>query len=277
MIITASDFFSRAPADLPPAEEDAFFSGIRNRNSTFKRTHAARFADIDRDLVRLLKGRAAPLAAVLDVAVSSGATTLDLQSAMARAGFHPRFTGTDIGLQARLLRLGRACSVLVSSDGHPLQLALGRWSVRPWRRRLDWLTGMWAVRPLLFAWAAGRMGPATSGRPVLLVSPRLRNHPSIGIVEDDILLRRPEFGSRFDVIRAANILNLDYFTQEQLRSATANLLFYLAGPGSLLLVVRSHNDGEQHGTLFELDPGGSPRVVRRYGMGSEIEQLVLAG
>jgi len=275
MIIPASDFFSRSAADLPPDVEDAFFSAIRNRNRTFKRTYQARFADLDAQVVRLLKGRYAKVNEVLDVGISSGATTLDLQVALQRDGYQPRITGTDLELQARLVHLGGSCSALVSGDGHPLQLSVGPLSVRPWRRRLDWVTGMWAIRPLLFEFVKRRIAEAEGGDQVLLVSPRVVNEPSITVVEDDVLALRPEFVGRFDFIRAANILNRDYFSDEQLRCAVRNLHRYLVTPGSLLLVVRSHNNGDHHGTLFEARGDGFA-VVKRFGAGSEIEEIVLA-
>lgn len=277
MIITASDFFSRSAEALLQAEEDAFFSAIRNGNNTFKRTHRARFADLDEELIRAAKeGRRSPRE-VLDVGISSGTTTLDLQAALTAAGLRPRITGTDLALHASLVPLGGGASALVGPEGHLLQLEVAGRSVRPWRRRLDWLTGMWVGRPLLVRWAMARLGHASERRPVMLVSPRLREDRSIEVVEDNILCRRKEFTGRFDMIRAANILNRDYFGSDQLRAALDNLRSYLSGPGALLLIVRSHNDGSNHGTLFQLREGGRLDVRQRFGDGSEVEELAMQG
>lgn len=276
MIITAADFFSRAPAELPPDAEDAFFSAIRNRNSTFKRTYRARFQSLDEAVVRAFASRSMRPEQILDVGVSSGATTLDLRTALLGAGYDPRITATDLSLHAELVSLGKGVTALVSPDRHVLQIALAGWSVRPWRRRLDWITGMWAIRPLLLSWAERQVENATRRRPVMLVSPRLRDYPAIRVVEDDVLKRRPEFEAKFQFVRAANILNHDYFDEDQLRAAVRNLRAYLAGPGSLLLIVRSLHNGEQHGSLFELGDDGRLSVCQRFGSGSEIEQLALA-
>lgn len=275
MIITATDFFSRSPADLPPSVEDAFFSAIRNRNNTFKRTHRARFVEIDAAFADAMAGRACAPTEVLDVGISSGTTTLDLQEALGHAALNPRITATDLALDARLVRLNWSCSALVSPECHLLQLAFGPLSVRPWRRRLDWFNGMWLARPLLTRWANRRLKHASLSKAVQLVSPRVRAHPSIDVVEDDVLIRRPAFQARFDAIRAANVLNRDYFSAGELRTALSNLQSYLRGPGALLLILRSLNDGSHHGTLWELGTGGRLAVVRRFGQGSEIEELLL--
>ena len=278
MSITASDFFSRPAAELPQRTEDAFFSAIRNRNKTFKRTNELRFANLDPALVEALRD-CSPTgpAELLDIGISSGATTLDLQRALAEAGYFPRITGTDLAIHASIVRLGRRCSALVSKDGQPLQFDLAGIAVRPWSRRLDWITGMWLVRPLIRRWLTGRLErkAADRGCPVALVSPRLSDHSSISIVEDDILIRRKEFVGRYGLIRAANVLNRDYFPSEDLRRAIGNLQSYLASPGSLLLIVRTLGSGEHHGTLFVLDEQRRLRVRQRFGKGSEIEQLAL--
>ena len=65
-----------------------------------------------------------------------------------------------------------------------------------------------------------------------------------------------------------------YFPEDLCR-AIGNLQSYLAGPGSLLLIVRTLGSGEHHGTLFVLDEHRRLRVRQRFGKGSEIEQLAL--
>lgn len=278
MIITASDFFSRTAAELPQRTEDAFFSSIRNRNKTFKRTNGLRFASLDPLLVEAMRDYSATgPAELLDIGISSGATTLELQRVLAEAGYFPRITGTDLAIHASIVRLGNRCSALVSKDGQPLQFDLAGIAVRPWPRRLDWITGMWLVRPLIRRWLTPQLERKADDEdcPVALISPRLTNHSFITIVEDDILIRRKEFVGRYGLIRAANILNRDYFASDDLRRAIGNLRSYLEGPGSLLLIVRTLESGEHHGTLFVLDELRRLRVRQRFGKGSEIEQLAL--
>jgi hypothetical protein len=117
--------------------------------------------------------------------------------------------------------------------------------------------------------AAARRLP---GRPVELVSSRVRECPAIELVEDDIFVARPELRGRFHAVRAANILNEGYFDDAQLRAAVATLRERLR-PGGLLIVCRTHEDGRNHGTFFRSERDGWT-VVERIGGGSEIERLI---
>ncbi|SCW72470.1 hypothetical protein SAMN02927924_02348 [Sphingobium faniae] len=278
MILAATQFFSRPADALPQQVEDAFFSSIKNPNNTFKCTWGGRFGEVDRRLAQAIKARGTDVRELLDIGVSSGTTTLDLHDALSREGFHPRITGTDYPIHAWIVQLGGKCGALLNKHGQLLQIDLFGRSIQPWRRRRDFLTGMWLVRPLLTRLlgrrAARKLREGTNVRQVELVSPRIRDHPSIAIVEDDVLRRKDAFAERFDLVRAANILNENYFRQAELERAVQNLLSYLRGPGSLLFIVRTLQSGEHHGTLFALREGGALEVVERIGAGSEIEKLL---
>lgn len=271
-------FFSAEGGATSPELEARFFSSIKLSNQTFKRTDVGRFDALNRELVGLLAASGCKLDRVLDVGVSSGVTTVELLQTLREAGFAPELTATDLFLEAYIVPLGLGCRALVDADGFPLQYELFGATLRPWRRRLDMLNGMFAVR-----WLANRVGARRAraalrqGRvilPVRLISPRLARDDRITVVRDDILVRNPALVGRHDFARAANILNRNYFNEEQLRAALANLKSYLSGPGALLLVVRTSARGEHHGTLFRLARDGCLRVVHRFGQGSEIEELV---
>jgi hypothetical protein len=278
MILAATQFFARPAEALPQQVEDAFFSSIKNPNNTFKCTWGGRFDQLDGRLVQAVKTRRLDLQELLDVGVSSGTTTLDLCDALAREGYRPRITGTDYAIHAWIVPLGKGCAALLSADGQLLQADLFGWSLQPWRRRLDYLTGMWLARPILSRIigrrAARRLREGASVRKVELVSPRIRNHGLITMVEDDVLAPRTGFARRFDLVRAANVLNENYFAEADLRKAVDNLRTYLRGPGSLLFIVRTLASGEHHGTLFALNDSGALDVVERIGAGSEIEKLL---
>ena len=280
MIVAATEFFSRPAEALPQQVEDAFFSSIKNPNNTFKCTWGGRFGALDGRLVEAVKARGLDVREVLDVGVSSGTTTLDLCDAFAREGYRPRITGTDYAIHAWIVPLGKRCAALLNPEGQLLQVDLFGRSIQPWRRRLDYLTGMWLVRPILSrivgGLAARRLRQGVGVRKVELVSPRVRNHGLISIVEDDVLAPRDGFGRRFDLVRSANVLNENYFAEADLRKAIDNLRSYLKGPGSLLFIVRTRVSGDHHGTLFAMSDSGALEVVERIGAGSEIEKLLTA-
>lgn len=281
MIIAAKDFYAIPPHAIPQHVEDAFFSSIKNRNNTFKRTNARRFADLDRRLIAAIRSSRPKMRPdLLDIGISSGTTTLDLHDELVSAGFAPRITGTDLAIEARIVPLGAGVSALVGADGHPLQFDLPGFVLRPWARRLDWFNFMWLVRPALVKRLSERARRALredggTVQHVRLVTPRLTGHPAVEVVEDNVMALRDAFVGRFDVIRAANILNRDYFAASDLQRALGNLRSYLKGPGSLLFVVRTLASGEHHGTLFRMDGSGRLEVQGRIGDGSEVEQIAL--
>jgi hypothetical protein len=81
--------------------------------------------------------------------------------------------------------------------------------------------------------------------------------------------------NRFDIVRAANLLNRNYFDADRLRLMVGNLKSYARRPGGLIVINRTHEDGTNHGTIFR---AGDEDVatVHRLGGGSEIESLVTA-
>ena len=280
MSITAKAFFHPARKPTSTDVEDCFFSDLRTRNSTFKRTASDRFHDLDARCLESFELSGATIGQVLDIGISSGATTLALYERLLACGHMPAVVGTDIAIDGRLVKAYPGVRVLTDEAGHPLQYdVLGR-VVRPWGRRADYATGMLAVRALANAWLGGRAqrlvqqggGDIT---PVRLISPRVKAASNVQIEKNDIFVDTPAFRHRFDFIRACNILNRGYFDEEALRRAMANIVRYLTGPGAFLLIARSAR-GCHVGTLFQVSANGRfLDVVDRFCGGSEVEWLML--
>jgi hypothetical protein len=110
-------------------------------------------------------------------------------------------------------------------------------------------------------------------RPLKLLSPALAGTGRIEAVEDDILRDR-YFLHRFDVLRAANILNYCYFDPKTLEKMLANLRERLR-PSGLLIVCRTMPEGTNHGSVFKLGEQGRFSLVAELNDGSEITELVL--
>lgn len=278
MAITASRFFALPPDRVTPELEAAFFSSLKTANNTFKKTDAHRFAEIDRVLAAELAPAATGALAVLDIGISSGTTTLELADALSAAGLDPAIVATDQSFAARIVAGPLGSRALIEPDGHFLQFELFGTAIRAWNRRLDRFTGRALVNAALRRMlrpAAQRGSNGQTGTDVKLVSPRLNHGRRIALREDDVLARNPDFVGAFDLVRAANILNLDYFPEAALRGAIGHLRSYLKGPGSLLLVVRTDKrNGTNNGTLYALRPDGSLEERRRFGSGSEVAGLV---
>ncbi len=272
-MITAYRYFTVPIEKLTADAERKFFAGIRLANKTFKTTVSGRMPDLDALTIRLVRdfGWQAPV--VMDVGVSSGATTVDLLEAMRANGLEPKITATDLTFGATIFEIAPGVRLLADAHGNSLQYEFHGRGLRAWTRRLDAVTGYSLLTQTVQRFVASRAKKRVMD--VKLVS-RLRTvsaNQAIEFVEDELAVRNPRFESRFDIARAANLLNRSYFDSARLRVMIDNLKSYVRRPDGLLVINRTHEDGTNHGTIFRLDTG-EVQVVERVGGGSEIESLV---
>jgi hypothetical protein len=273
--------FSAPGAAVTPRQEQAFFAGIRLANGTFKTTAERRLDDLNRLVVDQWKALGVRPRRVLDVGASSGMASVEWLEQLAAAGFDVDLVATDLCLKADLVRLWRYHEVLVDRSGHVLQHIVFGVAIRPWRRKLDFVTGHAVLSGILNRVAhrlLRRRGvQAPRGEEIMLVSARARRHAGISFAEDDVFGANPHsFVRRFDAIRAANLLNRGYFSAAQLRTAVFTLKDRLIGPNSFLIVNRTQKDGTNHGTLFQLNAAARFEILAKLRDGSEIEDIVLA-
>lgn len=273
-----------APPDLPTAHrlyftadlhgnprapqlEDSFFHSLVLRNGTFKTTWHHRLDDLN-VMVEPFLPSGKPLE-ILDVAVSSGISTVEWLEFLDRIGIECHMTAGDAVIDAFLVTAGPLRG-LFDRTWHLMQLEVRGQAVRmPQPRRRDRLR----FSPLvLLVKAAARLG--MPHRALKLVSPSLTAHPRIDVVEDDILNDR-RWPRRFDVLRAANVLNRCYFNDGMLEKMLRNLRSRLA-PRGLLIVCRTTEEGRNDATLFRLAEDRSFRKLATLNEGSEVAELVLS-
>jgi hypothetical protein len=300
MIPTARQLFLEANLQLGNKAaardllEEKFFCSLQLSNRVHKRTWAGRFYDVDQTLIAEFKRLGVAPKTFLDVAVSSGASTVKWLESLQEAGLRPSMTATDLTMSAYLLRLLRWLHVLVDKEGFPLQYDVCGLAWRPRCRYRFYIFGnglLTILWRMVYRGVARRYdlekrlkslngNPPAIDDPVIkaqlkLVTYRLRDNKDIELLDDDITAPTPpSLKGRFEVIRAANILNLCYFSTQQLREAVRHLRDRMVGPGAFLLIVRTTDSN--HGSLFRLDDNGSFEVRARVGKGSEIEDLVLS-
>jgi hypothetical protein len=287
-IPTANEmYFSEMTADATQMErlEELFFVSVRLPNGTRKTTTYRRLDNLN-ELVQKFLPTDRPLE-VMDVAVSSGVSTVEWIESIERAGAQCRMTAGDAMVDAYLVSIAPGMRVLVDRHGNALQYDVAGRGIRlPLRKRLMPVT-LWpvlvihlvlgmVVAPVLRAATCleegGRLG--TRWRPLKLVSPTLLKPNRIDVVEDDILVNRSYRGC-FHAVRAANILNRSYFEDSTLTAMLDNLRDRLK-TGGLLIVCRTHPHNVNHGTIFELREDGRLYVLTRLNGGSEVEHLALA-
>jgi hypothetical protein len=266
-------YFSGLQGNIDEVEvlERYFFANIRLKNGTYKRTYSHRLDDLN-DLVLRFLPPDRPLK-VMDVAVSSGISTLEWMDHLQQAGIEHHMTASDITLEAALVSIGKNLRVLVDSTGYPLQFDIrGKAIPNPpgganlARYGLDLLV----IKAVL---ALGVHGFGVNYTPIDLVSPRLVRPSNLRLVEEDSLYSTG-FQKSFHVLRAANILNRYYFTDGQLAGILARLGSRLM-PGGIFIVCRTNDHRRNHGTIFLLNGAGRFEVLARIGNGSHIEDLVV--
>jgi hypothetical protein len=266
----------------PDRLERRFFRALRQENGTYKYTRPNRLDDLN-DLVAGLLPPDRPLR-LMDVAVSSGISTLEWSRALDRLGVEHEMTAGDINLACQLVSIGRGLHVLVDATGYPLQYdVFGRASPNPPARRALPFYWPFILLSRLYVGSSRRDGRWARRRPVTLVSPRLIDHGRIALVEDDIVAGGGDrHRGRYHVVRAANILNRSYFDGETLARIGANLRDRLVEGGLLVVCTTTGDDGDEDapgarndGTVFALRDGGRFEVVGRIGAGSAVEDVLL--
>ncbi|NJM31243.1 MAG: ATP-binding protein [Rhizobiales bacterium] len=278
MTLTARDYFALPASQIDASVEQDFYGSLKMRNGTFKLTAATRFAEIEAAFREIFRERAPCIRHALDVGVSTGTTTVELADFLLRHGSPAKTVATDLYVNAKLVEPLAGVFVLTDSSGWPLQYEVLGKAVRSWNRRLDYLTLKFIPRALLRNALAGRVRASIEAgkfEPVQMIGRTVHDRDDITVVEDDILRRSGQLASAFDFVRAANILNSNYFSAADLDRAIGNIASYLKGPGSMLLVTRTNRARANAGTLFEYRAGGTFAVLGRVGGGSEIEDMVL--
>jgi hypothetical protein len=237
------------------AIERAFFAALLLRNGVYKTTEERRMDD----LLPMLVARARTIEArplrVLDVACSSGVTTVELHRALAAAGLPVETVGTDLTLEADLVERADGAAMLFDSRGALLQVELPGWA-SPWRFRPSdrvWhplgraRAGAGRARDRGVPRRAWSRGRGLTGTRVALLAGAALAEPDVAFVEEDIPCRRLRGRSTWCAWRTCSPGYFDPATLARMVSAVAGRV----APGGLLLILRS--DGSppvHHGTLF---------------------------
>jgi hypothetical protein len=256
--------------------EKLFYTNISLPNGTHKTTAQGRLTDLDLSIQKLL--RAGGEVRLLDVGISSGVTTLELIDHIERAGCRATGIGADLKIHT-FLRSVVGVDLLFDSEGKILQLATPLFARgRPDRSRKTIASKCLRLALDILERKVVRRWVAEPGRalPLALVSRRLTQRSGFDVVECDISQPRPEWLDSFDLIRAANVLNVSSFSPAQISVVVKNLTSWLR-VGGLLSVCRTHaGNGKNHGSIF-VKVGQPPllQVVERLGDGSEIEPIAL--
>lgn len=265
---------SYTPEDEPLLAR--IYSQLVVGGDVYKTTRRKRFVELDSRLVEDLAWRFAGARTVMvhDVGASNGVSSLVLLRAL-RTRIHARVHATDLYDRLYLVKCNRSSWVVTfTADREPVQF-VGRHFVLPAleresrRRPLNVLLRWWLRRNLL---PSARLvlettvlsstdeeanGPLGRVLRVPLIHPEclqvLGRDPDFTFARHDLFVPTEE---RYHVIRAVNVLNPGYFSNERLGQAIRALATGLR-PGGLLLVGRTvdEEDGHTRATAFVKMPG----------------------
>ena len=191
-------------------KEKEFFSSVRLSNGVFKTTSSLRLDDVNKTLIALFQKLGVAPKTFLDVAVSSGISTIEWFESLQHARLKPSMTATDLTMTAYLVRLCSWCNVLVDKEGFPLQYECWGFALRPWSPKRYYVLGDWCLTLLyrtLYRRFGKRLGllnrlkslegnPPPTNDPVIkarvqLVTWRLRDNNNIELLDDDITQPTP--------------------------------------------------------------------------------------
>lgn len=275
---------SSAGRRLPQNVEDAFFSSIRVGKHIAKKTYAHRLDDVN-DIANRVLPKTRPLR-IMDVGISSGISTLEWIESLEAKGIDYRMDAVDLMVRGILVGLRQGIDVLTDVAGRPLLIDLnGKWiPFPPGKRQLaKYFFQILVIRGVLYL-----IAPEVSARganakahednrwftagPAPLVYSELRHNPRVTVTEGN-LLEQSTLPVSLHVVRAANILNRSYFSDDQLSAIVQNLRNALCVHG-LFIVCKTDDSGRTEGTVFTLKENGTFEIVESINGGSEIEDLV---
>ena len=282
------------------ALERQFFTRVALRNGTFKTTYPNRLDDINEAFLPHLVRLADRPIRIMDVGASSGISTIEWYAYLSRLGIDSDITGSDLTIHASLLTLRFTSKVaaLLDRKGNIVHFDLFGigWSPQSRRSPLQHhpflrtflkqqanrgLTALFRTATMIdgnppLAKAVGitpLYGFVLKYQPIALLSRSFANNDRLRMIEDDLLAENnSKLCHAFDVIRAANILNLVYFPVHLIGRILVTLKQRLK-EGGLLIVIRTGLSGENNASIFRLS-NNRFCVVDRFGDGSEIEPIV---
>ena len=272
--------------------ERQFFARVALTNGTFKTTYPNRLDDINEAFYPHLLRLADRPIRIMDVGASSGISTVEWYAYLSRSGIDCDITGSDVMVYASLLtfRFTSTVAALVDSKGNVVHFDLfgtgyprqpSRKLLRP--NTLRTLAAKFLCRVAMMIDAnlpLVKSGRTTPERGVLLkyqtialLSRCFANNNRLRMIEDDLCAEnQAALCQAFDVIRAANVLNLIYFSLDLIGRMLDTLKQRLK-EGGLLIIARTHPSGENNASIFQLS-NSQFVLIDRFGKGSEIEHVV---
>ena len=253
----------------PAADDryDDFFPYVRLSNGSFKTTSRRRHEDLDDVVCETLNPDQDYL--ILDVAVSSGTTTVEWSQRLSICAIRHQMVGTDLSLWARCIQLF-FWTVLFDDSGFIYQVDFCRLAF-PNTPPSKLSAVAFSVGKLLIKLNRYFFRQRTQIQLLSRVAQESNVLFESGDVFNDVVPH--EMNQPFDVIRASNVLNFSYFEPSEIARAIVNLRRRLRMDG-LLVINRSSGQTNQF-SIFRLTSENQFELVSEGNGGSEIREIVL--
>jgi len=262
--------------------ERAFFNRVRLHNGVYKTTYNKRFDDLNPILIKIIDND--KKLSVMDVAISAGVSTLELSEDLNLSEIEHTIVASDYCIDATQYYFGKKVSVLLDKYGNFLQADLFGRSVTNHSYNIVSTISKVFIKLVLLSLRKmfsviglfrENEGALFRKKKVQLVSKLLATNDKIKIIEDDVTDAELKFDEdSFDLIRAANIINLQYFPEEKLLIALNKLIKLLKADGVLCICRTSVKTGKNNSSVYRKISNKELELVEKLRDGSEIDPLL---
>ena len=269
---------------LPNAEElaERILLLFSDERGAYKRTYGKRFEIFDKEVLKLLENSFDKKHPLLfqDVGVSDGKTAVDFFEKIAVLFPKITYSASDYNPTVYVLEKGKL-KVTLSHTGKILEIVwppfvfntIKRDSYKhyPLNHLVYFFVQSLMVKPLLKAYRAGKM----KARELHLFSPytlaAAKNDPRFVLSQLDLL--KP-FQEKSHIIRAMNVLNPSYFSQQEFKKVITHLHTALLDNGVLITGSNQEAGSLVHGGIYKKTKEGFEKIGQS-GDGSPIGHYLL--
>lgn len=265
--------------------EEAIMRRFTLANGSYRRTHGYRFEEFDADTLRQIKKFFSPddLLRIHDVAVSDGRTACDFFQKIKRTFKKISYHATDKDTFVRIIRSRRNPKnrIVKDEEGNILQIIWPPFVFNiPKKENLvlypinRFVLFLLLKNPQRLVKWLGLEN--TKEEKINIFSHRAerlqREEPSFSLGAYDLANKMP---AKYDIIRAMNVINKSYFTENEAAIIINNLKEGLKDPGILLVGSNKNAGSPVDGNIF-LKKKGRINILSQSGNGAPYKELFLA-
>lgn len=268
---------------LPNSTElaDKILLWFTDERGAYKRTYAQRFEGFDQAVIQILQQYHKPETPIViqDLAVSDGRTAVDFFGKLTANFSNIEYHASDYNPKVQVIVSGKT-KVTMGANYKVIEIVWppfvfnavrpDRYYHNPLNRVVQFFVEKFVLPRILRDYHSGKI----QAKDIFLFAPAALNlaksNVNFKLYQHDMLSR---FEMQSDVIRAMNVLNRSYFTQDEFRHILQNLHAALKTDG--LLITGSNQDAGSlvDGGVYQRTENGFTKIWQS-GNGSPIDELL---